>query len=234
MAPTAAQAAAMASDAQAFQTYAGTVNAAVVRRWLWWQTMRGERSAVAVLVRAAPAGLDALVNANAAADSTAQKWAQVMVGLERGELELCDHSQDEGNTLTLGVVQAGSVPGGGLNGWPLVAAIVVAAVGVWLLVDAWLTARQTEAEATRLHQANVLAATQAIAAARTPADAKLIADAIAKANAAIKAPPVGILDRIAQGISDAIKSVTDAATSGASGFVVLGLVLWALSRRGKR
>jgi hypothetical protein len=216
-------------DAQAFEAFAPSVNAAVVRRWLWLRTLLGERGTWA--------GFGMLdMKANERADRSAELWAQAVTALERGQAELAPTSKDGGRTLALGVVVRGTLPAT-LQAWPIVPLVVlaVAAVGTWLLVDAWLSARTIEAEAAKLHAQNQAAVTAAIARAKTPADAKMLADALAKANAAVKAPSTGILDRIAQGIGSAFEAAGEAAAkSGTEIAIGVALLAWALSRRGRR
>lgn len=229
IAATQEQVSATLKEGARFEAYAPQVNAAVVARWVWFNKLAAET----------PVGLRRGLldlQANERANKTAQLWAQTMRALELGQAELCANSPDGGRTLLLGVVRTGTLPAT-LQAWPIVPLVVlaVAAVGTWLLVDAWLTARTIEAEASKLHAQNQAAVTAAIARAKTPADAKVLADAFAKANASVKAPSGGILDRIAQGIGDAFEAAGDlAAKSGTDIAIGVALLAWALSRRGRR
>lgn len=221
------QVAAALKDGQRFESYAPQVNAAVVRRWLWFNTLAFEN------VGLRRGLLD--LQANERANKSAEIWAQAMRALELGRAELCPTSKDGGRTIALGVVQRGTLPET-LQVWPVLPLVVLAvgAVGVWLLADAWLTARTIEAEALRLHAENQAAVTKAIASAKTPADAQALADALAKANNAVKAPTPapGIIDQIAAGIGNVFKAAGKAATeSGTEIALVAAFLFYAFSRR---
>lgn len=110
--------------------------------------------------------------------------AGVAGGLQAGTLELC--AWQRGDTYAIGVVRAGTVPRGDDMGWVLVPVIVVgiAAVGVWVLVDLWLTARQLEAQA-QIKRAELAAAAQQAITLAPPDQRAALASAMAQANQSI-------------------------------------------------
>lgn len=217
------QLAAMRRDADAFQAYAlGPCASAVLARYAFYES----------ICKSAPQSLSqALIDENAAADAAAVKFAQAVAALNTGKLELAHWSAQEQNAgaLTLGVVRAGSIPRE-LGLWPIVPVIVigVAAVGVWLVVNAWLSVRQLEAQSDALRAKTQAAVSLAVtqAGARDPAAATVIAAALERANAAASGVQPGLLDKLAGAVGDVGGGLRDNATL----LLVLGAA-WAFSRR---
>lgn len=236
---TPAQAQELQRQAAAFQQYAGRVSAAVARRYAFFRTLAEDAARNSVsLSDALPASL---ITANDTATRNAVRWATAVVALDRRTAELAAWTPDNGATIKLGVVVAGSIPRS-LSAWPIIPILyygagAIAAVGVWLLGDAWLDARNIEAEAVRVHAETQAAVTAAIAKASAvnPAYGQMVADSIAKANAATKAPPQGVLASLAESIATATEAGASMvkAGGGLGGFALLLAALY-LGSRGER
>jgi hypothetical protein len=229
------QLAAMSRDADAFQAYAlGPCASAVLARYAFWQELtqyRNVGAADATLSAALQsAGIVALIQEHEAQNAAAVKFAQVVAALNRKQLELAHWSSDEQNdgALTLGIVRAGSIPTE--LGWAFVPVIVigVAAVGLWVVVNAWLSVRQLEAQNDALRAKTQAAVSNAVASVgvKDPQAARMLADALERANAAASGVQPGMLDKLAGAVGDAGRGLQDNATL----LLLLGAA-WAFSRR---
>jgi hypothetical protein len=163
--------------------------------------------------------------------------AAIAGGLQLGRYELANW-QDEQGQLHVGVVPAGSVHTE--LGWGVVPVLLigVAAVGVWVLVDLYLRARELEARAAVKTAELQQQAQNAIASA--PADQRAaLAAAFAKANAALNPPDW--LTRVGMTLANAGAAVGRSVGSSIGGaaekmlwpLLGIGLVLVLASRKGR-
>ena len=220
-----------------FEGYAARVSSVVASRYAFWRSLKQQAARNNVnLSDVVPPNI---IAANDAADRNAVRWATAVVALDRGQAELVGWTPDNGASLKLGVAVVGTVPHS-LGAWPIVpiiyyGAIGLAAVGVWLLSDAWLDAQTIEADARRIQAATQQAATEAIAKASTysPEAGRMVAEAIAQANASAKGPPQGVLSSIAETIKAATEAVGTMAKAG-GGFGGIALLLLGLLWSGSR
>lgn len=218
-------------QAQQFQAYAARVSAVVSQRYQFTAALAANAARNNLSLSDA-IGAD-LVAANDQATRNAVRWATAVVALDKRTAELAAWTPDNGATIRLGVVVAGTIPQP-LGVWPIVpilyyGAAAIASVGTWLLADAWLDANAIEAEAQRTYAATQKAATDAIAkaAALGPQYGQMVADAIAQANASAKAPPQSTLQSLAQAIASVGEGVKEAAKAG-GGFGGIALVFAAI------
>jgi hypothetical protein len=215
----------MSRDAAAFQAYAvGDVCAAVLSRYAHWQVLR---LATFPSSGALPTNI---VSENELADANAVKFAKLLAGLNAGQLEIAHRMNDEGGSLVLGIVRAGSIPHS-LALWPIVPVIVVGAVlyGAWVLADAWLSMRTLEAQSDSLRAKTQAAVSDAVAraGAQSPQAAAMLADALERANNAASGVQPGLLDKLAGAVADVGTGIRDS-----SGLLLLLGAAWLWSRRG--
>lgn len=160
---------------------------------------------------------------NARLQLDADRWQQLVRGLQSGEYELAAWTP-EGGELRLGVVSAGS-----LGFWPVV--ITVVAIGAvlgatWKVLDAWddVGRLKAEAEATRAATAKSVQDTIAQVSKTDPNAATALANVLTRAQQAANA--VG--SSWAQGAA-----ATYAKSATAAILVGVGL-WWLLKPRGRR
>lgn len=224
-------------QARAFEAAASRVSIAVAARYQFWRSLK-ESAARANLSLSDAFSAD-VVAANDRADRNAVRWATAVVALNGRRAELAGWTPDNGATIKLGVVVAGTLPLP-LQAWPIVpilyyGAIGLASLGTWLLADAWLDAEAIEADARRTHAETQRQATEAVAKASLlgPQYGQMVADAIAQANASSKAPPAGVLSSLAEAIASAAEGVKETMKSagGLGGAVLLLAALFAWGKR---
>lgn len=220
--------------AQAFEDYAGGVSRAVAVRYAYWATLKSEAARFGVnpaQILGAQLALE-----HEAADAHARQWATAVRALDSGRAQLAAWTMGEG-PLRLGVVQTGTLPIQ-IGVWPIVPIIVyavgaAAAVGTWLLADAWVTAKQTEAESLKLQtetQARITKAVIDMAQYVSPDAATSLSEAIARANQSAQQPTNSIFDQLANAIGGA-GDAQKIALGGTLGIGVLFLAwLWFQNR----
>lgn len=237
IAATPAQIQQLRAAALAFEEYAGGVSRVVGVRFAYWAALKQQAARYGIN----PADIVGakLALEHDAADAHARQWATAVRALDTGHAQLAAWTQPtEGGAgpLRLGVVQTGTLPIQ-VGVWPIVPIVVYAAgavlsVGTWLLADAWITAKQTEAEALSLQTQTQAKITQAViqAGQTSPAAATALADAIAKANASAQQPTSSIFDQLANAVGGAAQAL-----STGPGLVGMGLLflawMWFQSRQ---
>lgn len=230
------EAAQLQAMATKFEAYAAGVSASVAARYQFWATLNAEARRMNLsLSDALPASI---LEANRIADQNARLWATAVVALDRRQAELAGWTDDEGQTIKLGVAVAGTLPKS-LGAWPIIPILIwgargAFAVGTWLLADSWLTASQIDAEAQRTHAQTKAAAVAAIAkaAAYGPQYAQMVSDAIVRANESTKAPPQGVLSSLAEALRTGVEAVKS--TGGLGVALLIGLLLWNHATGGDR
>lgn len=226
------------AGAQAFEEYAAGVSRVVGVRFAYWATLKAEAARYGInpgeIVGAQ------LAAEHDAADAHARQWATTVRALDSGRAQLAGWTVpgETMSALRLGVVQTGTLPIT-VGVWPIVPILVVAAgailsVGTWLLGDAWLTARNTEAEAIKLQTQTQAKITAAVieAGKQSPQAATALADAIAKANASAQQPTSSIFDRLANAIGGAAENLTSGPGLAGMGLLFLAFLYFS-SRKGK-
>ena len=219
---TPAQARAVRASVATLERYIrGPVTLAVLRRYAFWHALQ----------QTLPGAAATLAAEHREQDELAQRFAALLRGLDAGTLQVLPWREaTEGPAvLRLGVVPAGAI-GAGTLGFPILAVIAVgaAAVGAWVLLDAWLAARKLEANTDALRAKTQAEVTRAVTqlSATDPMGARQLANALTAANRAAANVQPGILERI----GETVDKITETVSDNSSWLLALAAV-WLFGRR---
>lgn len=208
----------------------GPAAKAIAARLAFWRSLQQSMGAFgAAAERQVRAMFPAEVAGNVAADADAKAYAELLAGLRNGQYQLTAWAVDPAKAVTFGVTRAGAAAGE--LGFPFVPVLfvvgsAVVAGGAWVVADLFGTAQKTAAEAELVRAQTAAKIQDAVAAVakQDPAAATALADSLTRAQQAANNATPGFLDRLLQGVTGAVESVTG---GGGGLIIVLGLLLGA-------